>query len=177
MAVKADEIIKLRNEGMAYALSIAKKDGLEELERQVKVRGCLKVSVKFTQEELQGSMKHMADRIYNNMLTMWYAVFHARMGYGKKRIHQLKDWLDEKVYLVSEQTPMGHHWCEFYDYAEEANRLYGLGIDISCIMETQKLNADDETKIVYADEVIGWLAKHGYPEASEAVRQEVYRNE
>ena len=52
MASKADEIIKLRNEGMAYALTIAKQGGIAALEEQVKLRGYLKVSVKFTPEEL-----------------------------------------------------------------------------------------------------------------------------
>lgn len=174
MSAKPDEIIKLRNEGMAYALQIAKKDGLEELERQVKIRGLLKVSIKFTQEEIQKSIQNMSDRIYNNMLTMWYAVFHDRLNYGSKRIHRMKQWFDEKVYTVSEQSPMGHHWAEFYDYAEEANRLYNLGIDLDAIKETQDINAEGDVKKLYADEVIEWLSKHGYPEASEAVRKEVY---
>ena len=43
MAIKTDDILRLRNEGMAYALKIAKKDGIEELEKQVKMRGYLDV--------------------------------------------------------------------------------------------------------------------------------------
>ena len=177
MSKNANEIIQLRNEGMAYALRIAKKDGLEELERQVKLRGTLRVSVKFTQDELYQSARNISERVYNNMLTIWYAVFHDRLGFGGKRIRQLKDWFDEKVYLVGETSPFGHHWATFEDYGEEANRLYDLGIDLDKLRETQAINDQDEPKKVYADEVIGWLAEHGYPEASEAVRKEIYREE
>lgn len=177
MANKANEIIQLRNEGMAYALKIAKEDGLEELERQVKMRGYLRASVKFTREELYQSIQNVSERVYNNMLTMWYAVFHDRLGYGGKRLHQLKQWFDEKVYIVGEQSPMGHKWATFEDYAEEANRLYNLGIDLDKIRETQIINEQDEVKKVYADEVIGWLRTHGFPEASEAVHKEIYGEE
>ena len=174
MAIKADEIIRLRNVGMVYAFRIVKEQGIEELERQVKMRGLLRVSIKFTKEELYQSMQELSERIYNNMLTIWYAVFHDRLGFGETRIKRLKQWFDEKVYLVNEQSPMGHHWAEFYDYAEEANRLYNLGIDLEKIKETQAINAEGDVKKLYADEVIGWLAKHGYPDASEAVKKEVY---
>lgn len=176
MASKANEIIKLRNEGMAYALRIAKEGGVDELERQVRMRGLLKVSVKFTQDEIYQSAENISERVYNNMLTIWYAVFHDRLGFGKERIQRLKRWFDEKVFVVGEQSPMGHHWATFEDYAEEANRLCGLGIDLDKIRETQAINEEKEVKKLYADEVIGWLNKHGYPDASEAVRKEVYGN-
>ena len=35
MSVKADEVIRLRNEGMAYALKMAKDYGIDELQKQV----------------------------------------------------------------------------------------------------------------------------------------------
>lgn len=177
MAAKTDEIIKLRNEGMAYALNIAKTEGLEELERQVKLRGCLKISVRFTREELHKSIEEISDRIYHNMLTMWYAVFHDYLGYGEKRLLRLKELFDRKVYIVGEQDPMGHHWATFEDYAEEANRLYNLGINLDKIRETQRINEENEVKKVYADEVIAWLEKQGYPDASKAVRKEIYGEE
>lgn len=173
MSKNANDIIQLRNEGMAYALQIAKKDGLEELERQVKLRGALKAAM-ISVDELNQSSRNLSDRVYNNILTIWYAVFHDKLGFGGKRIRQLKQWFDEKVYLVSEMSPMGHHWATFEDYGEEANRLCDLGIDLDKLRETQEINAKDEVRKIYADEAIEWLEKHGFPEASEAVRKEIY---
>ena len=51
MAIKPDDVIRLRNEGMTYALKIADEYGIEELRKQVKMRGYLKATVKFTPEE------------------------------------------------------------------------------------------------------------------------------
>lgn len=172
MGKKENEIINLRNEGMAYALRIAKKDGIEELEKQVKMRGYLKCSVRFTQEEIQQSIDNIADRVYNNMLTMVYAVMHDLHGWGRQRLLRFKQEFDRKVYEVGETDEMGRHWARFEDYAVEANELYGLGIDMEKIRETQANN--DEQKYIAADAVIDFLEKKGYADAAGDLRKEVY---
>lgn len=172
MAKRADEIINLRNEGMAYALKIAKERGIEELQRQVNIRGCLRVSVKFTPEELQQSIDNIADRVYNNMLTMVYAVMHDLHGWGRQRLLRFKEEFDRKVYEVGETDEMGHHWARFEDYAAEANELYNIGIDMEKIRETQENN--DERKYIAAVAVIDFLEKKGYADAAGDLRKEVY---
>lgn len=175
--MKPNEIIKLRNEGMAYALKIAKEHGIEELQEQVKIRGYLRATVKFTPEEMMQTIDNIAERIYNNMLTMVYAVLHDRHGWGKKRLLDFKREFDEKVYLVGERDGMGRHYARFEDYAQEANDLYDLGIDIEKVREAQRNNDENDrmNKIaVEADSVIGWLEKHGYGDAAEAVQEEIY---
>lgn len=176
MARKENDIIRLRNEGMAYALRIAKEKGIEGLQEEVKMRNMLRVSVKFTPEELQQSYDNMADRIYNNMLTMVYAVLHDRLGFGRKRLHGFKKAFDEKVLLVGERNEMGHHVARFEDYAMEANELYDLGIDMEKIKETQKNNDESEKVYISADSAVGFLEKAGYGSAAEALRKEVYQN-
>lgn len=180
MAIKTDDILRLRNEGMAYALKIAKKDGIEELEKQVKMRGYFRATVKFTAEEMTQTVDNIATRIYNNMLTMVYAVLRDRHGWAGKRLKQFKADFDEKVYCVGERNGMGHHYSRFEDYAMEANELYDLGIDINAVQEAQRNNDDndlDQGIAVKADSVIGWLNSHGYPEAAMAVKAEIYEED
>ena len=172
MASKASEIINLRNEGMAYALKIAKERGIKELEKQVKMRGALRVSVKFTPEELQQSIDNIAERVYNNMLTMVYAVFHDNHGWGKKRLIQFKKDFDAKVYEVGETDEMGHHWAQFEDYAKEANELFDLGINIEAVQQAQKNN--DETKYISAVAAVNFLQEKGYADAAEELKKEVF---
>ena len=172
MKKRADEIINLRNEGMAYALKIAKERGIEELQRQVNIRGCLRVSVKFTPEELQQSIDNIAERVYNNMLTMVYAVLRDTQGYGKKRLTQFKKDFDAKVYEVGETDEMGHHWASFEDYALEANELFNLGINIDAVQQAQKNN--DETKYISAVAAVNHLKEKGFDAAAEELRREVF---
>lgn len=177
MAIKPDDVIRLRNEGMAYALKIAEEHGIEELRKQVKMRGYLKVTVKFTPEEMIQTIDNIAARIYNNMLTMVYAVMHDKHGWRKKRLLDFKRDFDEKVHGVGDLDGMGHHYARFEDYAIEANELYDLGIDIEKVREAQRNNDENDRAngiSVEADSVIGWLRKNGYADAADAVKKEVY---
>lgn len=171
MASKADEIIKLRNEGMAYALTIAKQGGLAALEEQVKLRGYLKVSVKFTPEELELTINAISDRVYNNMLAMMYAVLHDECGFGKKRLKRFKKMFDQKVYLVGEADPVGRHYARFEDFAEEANRLYDLGINMDEIVKTQMNNDSDMRKYVAIDDIVKVLLKNNFTDAVELLQR------
>lgn len=165
MSVKADEVIRLRNEGMAYALKIAKDCGIDELQKQVETRGLLKISVKFTPEEIDRSIDNISDRVYNNMLTMVYAVLHDTYGYGKVRLSRFKQDFDSKVYLVGDTDPMGRHYARFEDFAEEANRLYGYGIDMDTIKETQRNNDSGSRNYVAIDEILKYLLERGQYDA------------
>ncbi len=177
MANKTGDILRLRNEGMAYALKIAERHGIEELRQQVKLRGYFQATVKFTPEEMTQTIDNIAERIYNNMLTMVYAVMHDKHGWRKKRLLDFKRDFDEKVHVVGDLDGMGHHYAKFEDYAIEANKLYDLGIDIEKVREAQRNNDENDRAngiAVEADSVIGWLRKNGYSDAADAVKKEVY---
>ena len=176
MAKKAEEIIRLRNEGMAYALKIAKEGGIEELERQVKARGLLKLTVKFTADEMQQSFENLAERIYNNMLTAVYAVLRDKYGFGIKRLHDFKAAFNHKIRGIVERDPMGHHYARFEDYALEANEEYDLGIDLDRISETEEINEKNDEIYISAKECIKFLEKNGFQEAAGAVGKEVFKN-
>ena len=72
---------------------------------------------------------------------------------------------------------MGHHWARFEDYAREANEMFGLGIDLDRILETQGIQ--DERDIydgtwIRADTAVERLKELGFEDAAEALRYEVY---
>lgn len=173
MSAKADEIIKLRNEGMAYALKIAQEDGIEGLERQVKLRNLLKVSIKFTADEIDQSIDSISDRVYNNMLTITYAVLHDAFGYGEKRLMRFKEMFDRKTFFVGDFDPKGRHYARFETYAEEANKLYNLGIDMDKVKESQGFNDLSQRSYVAQDLIIKILEEKGFTEALEAVQKEM----
>ena len=172
MAIKADEIIKLRNEGMSYALKVAREKGIDELARQVKMRGALRITPIVKEEELDRTIERLSETVYNNMLTSVYAVLHDVYGFGKARLHRFKNDFDRKVYLVGEDDPMGKHYAKFEDFAVEANRLYDLGIDLDVILQTQYTNDHGSRRYVAVDEAVKFLEKNGYKEAAERFKEE-----
>lgn len=185
MAIKTDDLIRLRYEGMAYALKIAleakKKgeDGVIALSKEVERRGYLKCSVRFTADELNKSEQNISDRIYNNMLCIWYAVFRDKLGFGKERILRLKRWYDEKVYSIGDTDGLNQHWCRFVDYAEEANEYAQMGIESDKVLETEYINRQNDVIQVVnvrADDVENWIRKRSEELATEFHRK-VYGDE
>lgn len=174
MASKADEIIRLRNEGMSYALKIAKEQGIPELERQVKMRGALQITPIVKEDELNKTINRISDTVYNNILTMVYAVLHDVFGYGSTRLHRFKECFDRKIFLVGELDPVARHYATFEDFAAEANRLYDLGIDLDVIRETQIDNDENDRKYVATDETVKFLRIKGYEDAAEKFLGYVY---
>lgn len=172
MAIKADDLIKLRTEGMAYALKVAKKEGVSELERQIKMRGALRITPIVKEDELNVSIERISEKVYNNMLTMVYAVLHDVYGYGDIRLHRFKKEFDKKVYLVGEHDPMGKHYARFEDFAEEANKLHNLGINLESILQTQYDNDYNNRKYVAIDQIVKFLLKKGFTEAVNALQKE-----
>lgn len=180
MAVKPDEIIRLRNEGMSFALKIAREKGIDGLAEEVKKRGYLKCSIRHTPAELDKSCDNIAERIYNNMLTMVYAALHDVEGWGMVRLTRFKENFDRKVYGVGETDDMGHHWARFEDFAEEANRLYNFGIDLDKIRETQEINDSNSRREgiwIRADTAVGRLEELGFGDAAKALQMEVFGKE
>ena len=108
------------------------------------------------------------------MLTMVYAVLYDDWGFREKRIRRFKRQFDNKVYSVGERDDMGHHWARFEDYAEEANRLYNLGIDMEKIRETQRNNDENEKIYIAAESAVKFLEEKGYAEGAEALAAEVF---
>ena len=48
-----DKDYDLRMQGMIYALNLAKKDGIEALERDIRTRNVLKAPMKFTESQMR----------------------------------------------------------------------------------------------------------------------------
>lgn len=172
MAIKADDLIKLRTEGMAYALKIATTEGVEELAKQLKMRGALRITPIVKEEELNVTIDRLSEKIYNNMLTMVYAVMHDDWGFGNVRLQRFKKSFDKKVYLVGEQDPQGKHYARFEDFAEEANRLHDLGINIDSILQTQLDNDYNNRRYVAIDQAVAFLKKKGFTEAADALQRD-----
>lgn len=167
MASKADEIIKLRNEGMAYGYQIFKKYGEEEFEKQVKMRGLLKVTMKFTPEEVMETVTTISKRTYNLMLAICYTALHDGFGFGKERLTKFRKLVEEKSYVADRPDPLGRYYVTFEDYANEANKLYDFQIDTEILKEVQKLHEGNNRKYIAVDALVKTLLENGRNDVAE----------
>ncbi|OYO76068.1 hypothetical protein C8E03_108140 [Lachnotalea glycerini] len=167
---KGDKEFQWRMEGMLFALKIAKQDGVEALENDIRSRNILKAPMRFSPEELESFYKLMSGRIYNNILTIAYAVLHDTFGFRKERLKRFKKVFDEKTMCIADLTRFGNHYVTFTDYAREANEKYNLGIDIDLVSATQDINDETMGKRAKIDAIGELFKEQGYSDAAEFLR-------
>lgn len=167
---KGDKEFMWRMEGMLFALNIAKQGGVEALENEMKVRNILRAPINVSYEELDTMHKLMAGRIYNNVLTIAYAVLHDTFGFRKERLKRFKKVFDEKTMCIADLTRFGNHYVTFTDYAREANEKYDLGIDIDLVSATQDINDETIGKRARIDAIWELLEEKGFQDAAEFLR-------
>lgn len=166
---KGNKEFEWRMQGMIYALNIAKEKGIEGLEKDIRARNILRAPMKFSLEELEEFYRGISGRIYNNILTITYAVLHDRFKFGKDRLQSFKKCFNDKTLLVSTLDKFGNHYATFMDYAVEANKKYDLGIDVALVSAVQDVNEESiygKEKRVEARAVLGALEENGFQDAA-----------
>lgn len=141
---KRDSEYEWRMQGMIYACNIAKEQGVEALERDIKKRGMLKAPLKFSQKQMDEFVEYCSHNLYANMFaTMAYSL-HELYGFGGERIKKLQEHIGKLVNNVMDMDYMGEHYIRLEDYAIELNEKYNLGIDVARIASCQDLVDEKE---------------------------------
>lgn len=170
MANKAKEVIQLRNEGMAYALKIANEHGIDALRQEVKRRGYYRATVKFTPEEMSETLNEIQDRCYYNLLAVIYGVLHEDFKFGSVRLKRFKELYEKKVHLIGDPDPLGRRYVRFEDYADEANKKCGFGIDLEMIRDSEMNYASEQRTYVALDSVLKVLEEEKMWESADLIR-------
>ena len=66
---KPSKEFEWRMQGMIYALNIAKKDGVDALEKDIRKRNFLRAPMKFTQKEIDDFIEFMSKNLYVTTMT------------------------------------------------------------------------------------------------------------
>lgn len=131
---KIDKEYQIRMQGMIYALNLAKKEGIEALEKDIRNRNILKAPMNITEKQMDEFYSTMSANVYNRMLTVVVATLNDCFGYGEKRLKDFKKQFDEKTLVMSTLDKFGDNYATFTDYAIELNKKYNLGINIPVVM-------------------------------------------
>lgn len=167
-----DKDFELRMSGMNYALEIAKKDGVEGLEKEVKKRGLFKVPFNYTQTQRDNFLREVSHNLYMNMMATFAYALNSEFGFGKERLVRLRKKVSDLVEDVFDLDYMGERYVRLEDYATEMNERYDLGLDVEIISDCQKLQDKPENGYHYADinRVLLVLENEGYKDAAEFLK-------
>lgn len=93
---KQNDIIQGRNDGMVFALRIAKEHGIEELEKEIKRRGISGINARLTHEEIDQASNRIKMMVLDTVLAMSCMTLRDEFGFGHDRLMRFKKRFNSK---------------------------------------------------------------------------------
>lgn len=90
-----------RREGMAYAYDFAKKNGIEALEKELKMRNATKMPLSVNKKVTDDVINMLSENCRQTVMCLIAYTIHDKFRFGKKRLQQLLDAFEENTgYLL-----------------------------------------------------------------------------
>lgn len=164
-----DKEFEWRMQGMVYACKMAKEQGLEFLENDIKKRGILKADIVYKPEDYENFWHQLSNNIYTNMIVSVLWCLYDQYGFRKERLIKFKKKYDEAVVRTLDLNYLGEHFVKLEDYAVELNRMYNMGLNVElaafCQDEFDKANPQyRDTR--FLNGIINSLRAHNFHDAA-----------
>ena len=146
MAKSDKKIHEYRMSGAKWILDLAKSEGIEVAEDELKKRGAMFIPLDISKDTCHAIEKEIAERMYTTILTSVMGILIDEYGFGKKRLTEFKDkfdsFCDKFFYLQSDGTP----YVRISDYARLLKEEYGISMDVDLCTEIEK-SREEQGKI------------------------------
>ena len=91
-----------RREGMAYALKVAKEQGIEALEEDLKRRKAYNIPVRIGEKELQAFTDNAKNMMLDTILILASVTLHDEFGFGHDRLNRFKERFNFKAECIGD---------------------------------------------------------------------------
>lgn len=88
---KIDAQMQARMDGMAYALRVAQKEGVEGLEKELKRRGITGINLPVSHKEIDKELDKIKMQVLDTVLAMSFLVLRNEFCFGEKRLNRFKE--------------------------------------------------------------------------------------
>lgn len=173
---KRDRDYENRMAGYISAYNLAKKEGIEALEKDLRMRNLLKVDLKVPGKLLKENFEELSKNLYNNTLTAVAWTLHTTFGFGKERIMKFKKAFDKEVQYTLDLDYLGGHYVKLEDYAKELNSKYDLGIDVirTAVCQDMQDESNENFRMCKIDRVLQELRENGFKDAAVFIEKKLY---
>ena len=93
---KLDKEQEARMAGMSYGVRIAREKGIDEAEKELKLRGALGVGLLIDNTRLDKAFEILATTLYGNIMTTALSALADSEGFGEKSLRRFKEAYDHK---------------------------------------------------------------------------------
>ena len=97
---KYDQMMQYRTDGMEYALKIAKEQGIEALEKEVRFRNKTGISLRTGIQELNAASEKIKAMTLDTFAILTVACLNDEFDFGQKRCQRYLDRMNEKAECI-----------------------------------------------------------------------------
>lgn len=169
-----------RNDGLAFAMKIIDKDGVDGLKKEVQNRKAFFIPFDFGREECKAMYSMLAERILATYNSVALFTLHDKWGFGKKRLERFRDDFNEQCEMISTWDRFGEHYVTIKDMADELCSKYGIDLNDNQleVIDEENKKKDEEERRVELEAIIELLRENKYEDAVEFLekwKKEYYR--
>lgn len=143
---KINKEFQWRMQGILHAREVVAKDGLEGLDKEIKMRGFLQVPLVYSKGQIDGWWDELSTNLYATMTTVAGMVLREHFGFGKQRLLKFRNEFQNMTKSALDLDYLGSHYVTLEDYANELNEQFDMGIDVSRVRNCQGSYDDTDAK-------------------------------
>ena len=114
--IKMNDYLRGRNEGMQFALRIAKEGGIEALEKEAKFRQVTNLPSDIKMESARKAFTQIRENTADLVMAMTLATLRDEFGFGTKRLQRYIERFEGKMDCINEDYVT---WMDIVDNIEE----------------------------------------------------------
>lgn len=172
---KKDKEYDLRMQGMIYAYNIVKKQGIEALEKDMRMRNVLRAPLKFTASQIQEFWDTLSTNLYQTFSTVTCIALHEEFNFGKERLQRFKRAFDKATTDATNLDYIGVNYVTLEDYGVYLNSKYNLGIDTGVLEVCQESHNSENPhyKMANMDRLIEMCRLDGREDIAEYLEKKI----
>ena len=168
---KLDKEQEARMAGMSYGVRIAREKGIDEAEKELKLRGALGVGLLIDNTRLDKAFEILATTLYGNIMTTALSALADSEGFGEKRLRRFKEAYDHKSMCLVSLDQYAEHFVTFEDMAIDLKKRYNIDMNAEMIALNQKV-IDKGRRVL--PNVIKLLEHENQHEAADVLREHLH---
>lgn len=117
---RIDKLERARQEGMSYALEVAKKKGIEGLEEELRMRGITGIPIGVSRSAVDKAVENVKNQTLDTVNILTAMTLHDEFGFGAARIERFRKRFDFKTECLMEDYVT---WLEMIDALKKETGL------------------------------------------------------
>lgn len=113
---RIDKLERARQEGMSYALEVAKKKGIEGLEEELRMRGITGIPIGVSRSAVDKAVENIKNQTLDTVNILTAMTLHDEFGFGASRIERFRKRFDFKAECLMEKYVT---WLEMINTLKE----------------------------------------------------------